>query len=130
VLVRSVTASSAAQLAADIAQQAARCAHRQLAGAGFRVIDELVDRQVGIGTDRHRRLIEKQQLGLPVGFGGDALVEHDFLADDQLSHGSAGRPAGRLGIDRAADPDPLLRQRAVRPGEQKHQGNPPDAERK
>jgi len=79
-----------AQLAADIAQEAARRAHRQFSGAALRVIDELIDRQIGIGTDRHRGFIEKQQLGLPGRGGGDVFVENDVLANQQPTRCRAG----------------------------------------
>ncbi len=118
-----------AQLAADIAQQAARRAHRQLAGAALRVINELIDREIGIGADRHRRFIEKHELGLPGFAGGDAFVEDDVLADHQPARRRAWRRPGRIGIDCAADPDPLLGERSVRTGEQKQAGDQCDTKR-
>jgi hypothetical protein len=53
-------------------------------------------------------------LRLPERAGGDALVEHDILADHHLARRCAGWGAGHLRIDRAADPDALLRDRAAR----------------
>src|SRR6185312_8991872 len=68
-----------AELAADIAEDAARRAERLGAGAGLRVVDELVDRHVRIRSDAHRRFVDEQNLRLAVGAGGDVLVEDDIF---------------------------------------------------
>ena len=55
-----------------------RRAHRQFAVAGIRVINEFIDRHVGIGPDRHRGFVEEQDLRLSLGVRCDALLEHDL----------------------------------------------------
>ena len=121
-----------AELAADVAQNPARRAHRQLAGAALRVIDELINGQIGIRPDRHGRLVNEQQLGL-AGFAcGNALVEHDILADDEPACRAARRRALRFGIDRAIDPDLLLRPAVNRTGrnQQPRQQRDPQRQRR
>src|SRR5580700_5744323 len=99
-----------AEFAADKAQQPARRRHRQLAGAGTRIVDELVDRQIGVGADRHRGLIKEEKLRLPDIGHGDALVKHHLLAYYQRPRAAPRRCAGGLLIDGAADADALLSQ--------------------
>src|SRR5712691_2625569 len=78
-----------------------RVASGKLAGPGSRVIDELVDHHVRVGSDSHCRLIDKQDLGLTSRSGGDAFVEDDLLAQDQPTWRGTRRNTSRLWVDRA-----------------------------
>jgi hypothetical protein len=119
-----------AELAADETEHASSQAGRQLAGAGRRVVDELVDHHVRIRPDGHRRLIDKKNLGLTFRPGGDALVEDDVLSEHQPPWRRARRDTGGLRVDRAADADTLLCDRRARQSHAEHQrGERSSAER-
>ena len=75
-------------------------------------------------------LVEKNQLGLPRRRRGNMFVEDDFLADDQLAGGAAGRGSGRLRIDRGVDADFFLRRCCRDAGEKGNPGEGDGAQRR
>ena len=98
-----------ADLAADVAEDAARRVECLLAGIGMRVVDEFVDGQVRIRPDAHRRFVEEEDLRLTFGLGIDPLPKDDVLADHQLAPRGVRRRAGAGLVDGAADADPVVR---------------------
>src|SRR6185312_8991675 len=97
-----------AELAADEAEHADRGVDRELSFLGVRIVDELVDAELGVRTDGERRPVEKQELRLAIGVRRDHLVEAHVIADIQDGGLAArGRGMGR-GIDRAGNADLLL----------------------
>jgi len=110
-----------AELAADKAEDAAGQVGRELAGPGGRVEDELVDHHVGVRADGHRRLVDKQDLGLTFRPRGDAFLEDDVLPEDQLSRRGSRPDPGGVGVDRAVDADALLRSDGARHSEAEQQ---------
>ncbi len=94
-----------ADLAADQAQHALAGVDRELAGLGIGIEHELVDGELGIGPDRQRRAVEKEQMGAVVGAGGDELVGLHVDADAQHALGLLRRLAERIAVGGRGDPD-------------------------
>lgn len=116
-----------AQLAPDEAKHTDCGVDRQLAAPGCGIEHELIDGELGIGTDAERRAVEKKQLCLAAGVGRDALFEDDLVADHQGPLVAVGLRAGGGRIDRAGDADAdqigRCRRYPGHPGERKRSGH-------
>ncbi len=84
-----------ADAAADQTEHALAGADRQVTGLAIGIVDEPVDGQLGIRSDRERRTIEEHQMGAVVGTRGDQLVGLHVDADAQYALvGAGGLPRG------------------------------------
>ena len=95
------------QLAADEAQRPLGEAGGELAGAGPRVVDELVDDEIRLRAHREGGAVDQKHLH-HAGVGRlDALVVDDGLADLQRLHGAARGFSRGLRRHRGGDTDAL-----------------------
>lgn len=93
------------QLAADEPHDALGETGDQLALAGIGVIDELVDHQVGVRADGEGRAVEQKHLDQAAVAGLDPFLESELAAEHDGAGRSAGRMAGRIGVDRRGNAD-------------------------
>ncbi len=94
-----------ADLAADQAEHALAGVDGEVAGLGRRIVDELVDGELRVRTDRQRRAVEEHQMGAVVGLRRDQLVGLHVDADAQHALGLGGRLAARIAVGRRGDAD-------------------------
>jgi hypothetical protein len=66
-------------VAGDEAKQSLGQRGRHLARPGRRIIDEIIDREIRVGTDGENRLIEQHELHARFRGAADFVAEVDFL---------------------------------------------------
>jgi hypothetical protein len=102
-----------ADLAADEAHRALGERCRELAGVGLRVKDIFVDRNIAVRADRHRCLVEEQDLHRARRRGLDVLPVGDRLTDEDGARCAADVARRRRRIDRRRRADLLPMRRAA-----------------